>query len=430
VKINTRKLVFVVMLVSACAALFKVAVAPKATTFRVPMQPVSDASVTSRLQTHFVTRTMNIHTHAASLVELGDGRVRAFWFAGSQEGASDVEIRSAVYDNDADSWGPEHTVMTRPETQRGLMRYVKKLGNPVAHRAADGTLNLYFVTVSLGGWAGSSITTATSKDDGMSWSTPRRLITSPFINISTLVKGTPIEFSDGTVGLPVYHEFIGKFGELLRIDKSGDVVDKIRLSNGKQSLQPVVMIQSPDQAIALMRYAGNSPKRVWATDTADAGAHWTVTRKTSLANPDSAISGVSMPDGKLLVVANDSERGRNTLSLLESGDRGNSWRTLYRFEQQAADLTVPDQYAKMLADLAMTTESGLADASGYAKSAQRTKCESSGCGFEFSYPYLIRTRDGEFHLVYTWNRSFIKHVHFNLAWLQQQQALVNHGDLH
>jgi predicted neuraminidase len=430
VKFNARNLVFVVMLISASAALMKVSGAPAATKFQVPSQPAVDAREPARLQTHFVTHTLNIHTHAASLVELGDGSVRAFWFAGSQEGASDVEIRSAIYDNNEDSWGPEQTVVTRPETQHGLMRYVKKLGNPVAYRGADGTLHLYYVTVSLGGWAGSSITTVTSNDDGASWSAPRRLITSPFMNISTLVKGTPIEFSDGQMGLPIYHEFIGKFGELLRIDQSGDVVDKIRLSHGKQSLQPIVLIQSPDEAITLMRYAGEPPKRVWATTTSDAGAHWTATRKTSLANPDSAISGVTLPDGTLLVVANDSERGRNTLSLLASTDRGDGWTTLFRLEQQPAELTTPDRYAQTLADLASKTESGLADAYGYAKSAQRTKCESSGCGFEFSYPYLIRTRNGDFHLVYTWNRSFIKHVRFNLAWLQEQKALVNHREPH
>jgi hypothetical protein len=33
---------------------------------------------------------------------------------------------------------------------------------------------------------------------------------------------------------------------------------------------------------------------------------------------------------------------------------------------------------------------------------------------------LIQTRSGDFHLVYTWNRSFIKHVQFSRAWLDQQ----------
>ena len=138
-----------------------------------------------------------------------------------------------------------------------MHRYVAKLGNPVVGRAADGTLRLFYVTVSLGGWAGSSITTMSSNDEGATWSVPQRLITSPFINISTLVKGTPFLYADGTMGLPVYHEFVSKFAEILRLDDAGRVIDKQRLARGGQgTLQPVVMVRSPSEALVLTRYAG------------------------------------------------------------------------------------------------------------------------------------------------------------------------------
>ena len=147
------------------------------------------------------------------------------------------------------------------------------------------------MTVSLGGWAGSSITAITSSDDGASWSPAQRLITSPFINISTLIKGAPFLYSDGTMGLPVYHEFIGKFGELLRLSGTGEIIDKQRLSSGKSTLQPVMLIKNPQQAIVLMRRSGSSPARVIATATNDAGQHWSLPAETALANPDAAISG-------------------------------------------------------------------------------------------------------------------------------------------
>jgi predicted neuraminidase len=47
-------------------------------------------------------------------------------------------------------------------------------------------------------------------------------------------------------------------------------------------------------------------------------------------------------------------------------------------------------------------------------------CVEQACRFEFSYPYLIRTQNGDFHLAYTWNRAFIKHLAFNRAWLERQ----------
>ena len=396
----------------------------------MPAIATQSSNASPVLQSHFVSSTQNIHTHAASLVELSDGRIRAFWFAGSREGAPDVEIRSAVFDPASGRWGTEQRITNRADTQRSLLRYVKKLGNPVAHRATDGTLWLFYVTVSLGGWAGSSITAITSADDGASWSSARRLITSPFLNISTLVKGAPFNYSDGSFGLPVYHEFIGKFGELLRISKEGTIIDKTRLSSGNTSLQPVVLVNSPKQALVLMRDAGASPKRVIETMTDDAGRHWSAPTRTALRNPDAAISGVVLPDGHILLALNDTEQGRDALSLVISSDNGTTWKSLYQLEDQRGQSTDPARYEQVATELARATDAGITDAADHARSAQRNKCEAQGCGFEFSYPYMIQAHNGDFHLVYTWNRSFIKHVQFTRAWLDKQLERSTDAQLH
>jgi predicted neuraminidase len=425
-----RSAVFVMLLLAAFAATYKIYALPPAAQFQMPTAAKQSNKALPGMQTSFVSGTQNIHTHAASLVELSDGRIRAFWFAGSREGAPDVEIRSAVFDPANALWGAEQHIANRDDTQRSLLRYVKKLGNPVAHRATDGTLWLFYVTVSLGGWAGSSITAITSADDGASWSSARRLITSPFLNISTLVKGTPFDYDDGSIGLPVYHEFIGKFGELLRISNSGAIIDKARLSSGDTSLQPVVLIKSPQRALALMRDAGASPKRVIATSTVDVGLHWSAPIKTALPNPDAAISGVVLPDGRLLLALNDTEQGRDALSLVISPDGGATWKIAYRLEDQRGRATDPARYVQVAAELAKTTDVGIMNAADYARSAQRNKCDTQGCGFEFSYPYLIQAHNGDFHLVYTWNRSFIKHVRFTQGWLDNQLQISNDAKLH
>jgi len=438
-KMNRRHpLILCLVLLAFGAAFYKVAIRPPSALFRPAAIAAQPGHTAPGISTHFASAQQNIHTHAASLVELGDGRIRAFWFSGSREGAEDVEIRSAVFDPVKNLWGAEHSVADRAGTQRSLLRYVKKLGNPVALRASDGKLWLFYVTVSLGGWAGSSITAVTSEDDGTTWSHARRLITSPFLNISTLVKGTPFLYGDGTMGLPVYHEFIGKFGELLRISNGGEVMDKQRLSYGKTTLQPVVLIKDPQQALALMRYSGASPKRVIATETKDAGQHWSLPARTALANPDAAVSGVALPGGRILAVLNNAEEGRDALSLVASADDGATWKTVHQLEDQQGIRIEPMRYAQAAGDLARATESSLTDVTGYAKSAQRNKCEAQthrpgagqGCGFEFSYPYLIQAQNGDFHLVYTWNRSFIKHVRFTSAWLDQQMEKTKDAQLH
>jgi predicted neuraminidase len=419
-KKNTRYPLLGLIIVAFGTAFYKVAHHPTETAFQMPVIAQQANNIAPDFRTRFVSTQQNISTHAASLVELNDGRIRAFWFAGSREGAEDVEIRSAVFDPVKDAWGPEQGITNRADTQRALLRFVKKLGNPVAVRAPDGTLWLFYVTVSMGGWAGSSITAITSKDDGESWSPARRLITSPFINISTLVKGTPFLYSDGAIGLPVYHEFIGKFGELLRINSGGEIVDKQRLSSGKSTLQPVVLIKNPLQALVLMRRSGSSPKRVITTTTNDAGQHWSMPTPTMLANPDAAITGAMLPEGKILVALNNLEDGRNALSLMISPDDGKHWKTIYQLEDQRSQAVDPANYGQTISALAKATDPSIATATDYAKSAQHNKCEGRSCGYEFSYPYLIQTHNGDFHLVYTWNRSFIKHVRFTRAWLEQR----------
>ena len=422
-------LMLYLMLIAFGAAFYKVAYHSLAAHFQAVAISGQASSTAPAIHTHFVSTHQNISTHAASLVELANGQLRAFWFAGSREGAQDVEIRSAVFDPEKNQWSAEHSVANRADTQQALWRYVKKLGNPVALRATDGTLWLFYVTVSLGGWAGSSITAITSSDDGASWSPARRLITSPFINVSTLVKGTPFLYADGTIGLPVYHELLGKFSELLRVGRDGKILDKQRLSSGKFSLQPVALIKNPQQALVLMRYSGEKPKRVIATTTDDAGQHWSAPVKIDLVNPNAAIAGVTLSDGRILVALNNAEDGRDTLSLLLSSDGGAHWKSLYQLEDQRDSSTEPMRYAQLASDLAQATEAGITDAAAYAKSAQRIQCRDQRCGFEFSYPYLVQAQNGDFHLVYTWNRSFIKHVQFTPAWLNQQIENATKGNL-
>lgn len=412
-RVTSHRALLGLLLAASVSAGFKLAHQPAPASIQA--SSITPASHAASLTTHFVSAQHNIATHAASLIELNDGRLRAFWFAGSHEGAQDVVIRSAVFDGQ--QWGAERDLINRMQTQNALLRYVKKLGNPVAARTPDGAIHLYFVTVSLGGWAGSSLSGMISRDEGETWSAPRRLITSPFINISTLIKGTPFAYSDGSLVLPVYHEFLGKFGELLRLSADGAVLDKQRLSAGKTSIQPVVLAQDGKHALALMRYTGAPPMRVIATRTTDGGQNWSEPLKTNLPNPDAAITGAVLNDGRMVLVLNNLEQGRNALSLMASGDSGKTWQLVYDFEKQAGTQSKPEDFVRNNTRLALTSDAQISAAGSYGKSAQRNKCEGEVCGYEFSYPYLLQTRNGDFHLVYTWNRSYIKHVQFNRAWL-------------
>ena len=320
--------------------------------------------------------------HAASLIGLKDGGIRAFWFAGSREGAPDVVINSAVLDPKSNTWGSPSVAMDRIAAEKGLSRYIAKLGNPVPARLADGRLQLFFVTVSIGGWAGSSISTMFSEDEGATWTRPQRLITSPFFNLSTLVKSPTVVFADGRLGLPAYHEWIGRFGEFLRLD-AAQVLDKRRMSAGRSAIQPVMFIGDAQSASAFFRQtrSARQPKQIPVSATQNAGQSWQSLGDLEIPNPNSAVAGVLLRNGVRLLALNNIEAGRYRLVLMMSNPKSGQWHIVETIENDEA---LPEQERK-----------------------------------EFSYPYLLSAHGDDAHLVYTWDRKKIRHAYFSSAWLDR-----------
>ncbi len=320
--------------------------------------------------------------HSATAVEAPGGGLLAFWYAGSREGASDSVIYESRFDPVAGRWGEERVVVDRRMLESALQRSVRKIGNPTVLRDRADRLWLFFVSASLGGWAGSAVNVMRSEDGGRSWSAPRRLITSPFLNVGTLVKGAPFLYDDGSIGLPVYHELIGKFGELLRLDANGRVLAKQRLAWGRHSLQPVIVPRSDKEALGLMRYAGEPPARVLAFRTVDGGRTWSAPVKSELPNPNSGIDALRLDASRLLLAFNNREVGRDNLSLAYSDDDGRAWRVVHVVEDGAA--------------------------------------AGAGASAEYSYPWLLGAQDGAIHLLYTVDKRRIRHVSFNRAWLEEK----------
>lgn len=334
-------------------------------------------------QAHFIPETAAPSVHAGAAILLNDGNLRAFWFAGSREGAKDVVIQTAVFDTQAATWGKPEVVIDRLAAEKGLSRYIKKLGNPLPVRSSQGKLQLYFVTVSVGGWAGSSISWIESSDEGVSWSRPQRLITTPALNLSTLIKAPGFEFTDGTQGLPVYHEWMGKFGELIRVD-GGRVIDKRRISSGRALLQPIVFIDAPEKAVAYFRQARSAgPPRIASAQTENAGQSWSSGADLDLANPNAAIAGLQLPNGDRLIVLNDLESARHRLVLALAPAGTSNWSVIAELE---SDQTL-----------------------------------TNGLYREFSYPSLLLGANGAVHLIYTYDRKRIKYIEFDPRWIESKK---------
>jgi hypothetical protein len=93
------------------------------------------------------------------------------------------------------------------------------------------------------------------------------------------------------------------------------------------------------------------------------------------------------------------------------------------FTDSATPLSI-SEYERLLGDELRARGASRAQAEAFVNSAKRQLCGNATCVREFSYPYLLQSRDGYLHLVYTWHRSRIKHVRLDpLQVLQPDAAL-------
>jgi len=308
--------------------------------------------------------------HSATAVELPDGTIRAYWFGGSREGASDVAIWSAALH--AGAWSIPEMVVNRDQVSKGTRRLVRKLGNPVAYVEEDGRVTLFVVSVSLGGWSGSSINRLVLDLEGRKVVSMNRLVASPILNLGTLVRGAALAGGPGEVLLPAYHETIKKFPQLLRVGREGKVLTRGGPAVRGDLFQPW-MLESLESGWELFLRRGEGKEaKVYHSHTE--GPAWSDPIAIPVANPNAGISALRLADGSLILAANPDPDSRDNLVLLRAAEPSGPWVKVF---------TV--------------------DTSG------REEDERDLKRIEYSYPWLMTDREGTVHLFYTWNRREIRH---------------------
>lgn len=317
--------------------------------------------------------------HSSAICSLPSGDLLAVWYGGSREGATDVALFTARFPAGGTQWLAPTRAVDRASAEEELERVIKKVGNAVLFPDQAGRLWMVYVSVSLGGWSGSTLNVKSSVDEGRTWGPSQRLTLNPFLNLSSLVRNKPIYSNDGRIGLPVYHEMALKFPQMLWLTPGvdGTIADyRMRnLSAETGLIQPTLVPLDGDRVLMMLRDRGDS-RNVHQAYSEDNGWTWSEAEPSSLPNPDAAIDALRLRDGRILIVYNDSAEGRDNLRLGVSADAGRSWRAGPMIESEAKQ--------------------------------------------EYSYPYLVESGDGRIHLTYTWQRERIKHVMFNQAWLDRR----------
>lgn len=316
-------------------------------------------------------------SHVSSISPLGQNNMACAWYAGSREGAGDVSIYFSQFDEESQNWGEPVVLVDRLQSSRELQRYVKKVGNPLLYTDTTGRLWLFYSTVTVGGWSGCSLNYKISTDGGSTWSESKKMILSPFFNLTENVKNKGISFDDGSFIIPIYHEFINKYSQLALIRPGGGSIryEVSKITTTGKAIQPSILQDEGQAMTAFFRNMGGRKEGyILKARSNNMGQTWSGLSETSLPNPNSGFDMITLDDNRYLAVINNSFHDRSNLTILVSEDKGVTWKTVKVLENSP--------------------------------------------GKEYSYPSLIRSRSGLYHITYTYERRRIKHIVFNEAWIR------------
>ena len=315
------------------------------------------------IKSEFIYETAPFPECHASTIAEAKGTLVAAWFGGTKEKHPDVGIWVSRL---------EQRQWTAPvEVANGVESPTKRYPtwNPVLHQPKSGPLLLFYkVGPSPSEWWGMLIT---SNDGGKTWSKPVRLPD----GIAGPIKNKPVELRNGELLCPSSTEDKGwrvHFERTSDLGKTWQRTESFNTGNdGKEFgvIQPTVFFHPSGKLQALFRSRQGKVVEAWSDDNA---ITWSKLSATSLPNPNSGIDGVTLKDGRHLLVYN------------HVGVRPGKW-------GDRAPLNVAISADGKRWKAALVLETGPPSA-------------------EYSYPAVIQSRDGMVHITYTWNRKKVKHV--------------------
>jgi predicted neuraminidase len=275
--------------------------------------------------------------HASSLLALPvdhPAALQAYWFAGSRESGADVQIVMSQFERAGQQWSPATAVVNRHSAGVGLGHGLRRIGNPVAWRDAQGRTHLFVVATGLGGWAAGRILHLRQDDAQQPFVPLRTLPLSWLWNTSHLVRAMPLPLADGGMVLPVYFEIGEKYPLALRFDAAGEFRGMVRMSQRRDLLQPTLLARSETEWLALLR-DNRRDRKLRAVQTIDGGRSWLDLPDPGPANPDASVAGLALRSDLMFLAHNPRTESRAQLALSQSRD-GLEWTVLETLAQAPA----------------------------------------------------------------------------------------------
>ncbi|MAT14708.1 MAG: hypothetical protein CMJ46_05485 [Planctomyces sp.] len=307
------------------------------------------------------------YKHPASITELDNGDLLVVYFGGDGEYQPGTAIYGVRLAKGESKWSEPVMLANTPERMDG---------NAVIWQTPHQDVWLLYVTRYGKEWSTARIKLKISTDGGRTFS-DSMLVTE---EIGYMVRNKPIVKRDGNYLIPIYHEYgtdtevsDGRnTGLFLHYDVEERTFTKSQEFGYRKGVeQPAVVQLSDEHFIAYCRRGGdyNETDDGWMvfTESHDGGWTWTPGTDSPFPNPNSAIDLTQLANGHLLLIYNDHMFKRRKLTVARSTDGGKTFPNL-----------------KVLLD----DDAGMA------------------------YPYMIQAKNGDIHVIFTYNRVKVMHAVF------------------
>ena len=265
------------------------------------------------------------HCHGPSLFIDQDQTLFATWYAYPEEETRGGRIALAMRPKNANEWTKPRILFSEIHSSQG---------NPIVFRGHDGRLWCLFVIISGSYWNHAIIMASSSKDDGLSWTTPKTISSQKGL----MLRHNPISTNQRDLLLPLYDE-VSMESYLYSFDPF-EVRMSQHLKFNKQDLIQPCITQEGATFVAVFR-PRNEPRTPWLSTSTDRGKTWSNIRETGLPTALSGNSIISYQN-KIAIIHNQTEEHqRFPLSMAVSKDRGFSFDPPIHIDQQKIELSYP-----------------------------------------------------------------------------------------
>jgi len=314
--------------------------------------------------------------HGGSLAELPDGSLVCTWYAASSEAAPDARILCSRLPKGSHNWTEPEVIVRRQAPIPGHWFTNKSVGDTVLFLDRGQCLWLFFAGVTIGGWSGAHVDFVVSHDFGRHWSPVQRLID----GFGQSPRSKLVELADGQVMIPLSSWLLHWEGYTVCLNLcDGQVVNKSIAAKipGPENSQPSLVNLNDREVVAYLRNPRGGSVLFSKWDPAS--NQWSPAKPINLPSPDAAVDAIACENGVLIAYTSDLNH-RFCMSVAWSAD---------------------GEHFSQLGSLGDRTDVSV------------------------SYPSVIRSSDGDYHLIYTYGgRSMIKYVHLPKDWIRNGVARV------